>query len=387
MKIKYYSKFTILFLFLTFIGISNNLFAAFPSKDDKSVLKTSIELESLGTLSLEKSNNKQTEVTQLILKKSKKINIIVDNYEGLEPYELLKNDLDNDGNTEIVAVLRYPDSNNVVPYVYTVKEEFVKLFPTEENESKLLNCKEVFFSTKGNEPTLYLKYLVSYHDYAPPELYRLEMYQLKNGQLQLTKVGYNEGTHYNLLMNLAAEYLYNGKPLEAAALYNQSVASSTGDMDKNAFCEAVFCNAQALKFSGKYSEAMKLFEKLVLEYTDSEYTEIAQKELEFLFSATKDKNNVKILNQYYNIIREIEYEHSGNALQHLNQLIENNKNCSFMDVMLYTKAELLVSDNRVEEAMAVFTDIKVKYPNSVLLDLVEEMIENLECKPEDTEGL
>ena len=58
-----------------------------------------------------------------------------------------------------------------------------------------------------------------------------------------------------------------------------------------------------------------------------------------------------------------------------------------MDILLFTKAELLVSENQIEEAMSVFTDIKVKFPNSNLIEVVEEMMENLESKPEDIEGL
>ena len=188
-------------------------------------------------------------------------------------------------------------------------------------------------------------------------------------------------------MNLAAEYMHNGQTLDAANLYNEALASSTGDMSQQAFCEALFCNAEALKYSGKYKEAMKLFEKIVLEYTDSNFTEIAQKELEFLHENCNDNKNTKVLEEYYKIRFEIENEQSETALKHLNELIKNNKDCKFLDRMFFTKAELLVSENRIDEAMAVFTDIKVKFPNSSLIDIVEEMIENLECKPEDTEGL
>ena len=72
---------------------------------------------------------------------------------------------------------------------------------------------------------------------------------------------------------------------------------------------------------------------------------------------------------------------------YLNDLINKNPNCNFMDVLLFTKAELLVSENRIEEAFAVFTDIKVKFPKSGLIEYVDEMLENLESKPEDIEGL
>ena len=331
---------------------------------------------------MQKAN--QSDTTKLILKKSPKITIVVDNYEGLEPHELIKYDLDNDGKTEIIATLKYADSQNVIPFVYTLKESLEKIFPDEDSESKLLTCREVFVTTQNSKPVVCLKYLISFHDYAPPELYKLEMYSLENGKLKLNQIGYNEGSHYNLLMNLAAEYMHNGQTLQAAQLYNQAIASSTGKMSNKAFCEALFFNAEALKYSGKYSDAMKLFEKLVLEHTDSDFTEISQRELEFIHDNIK---NEKLLSEYYKIQLEIVNEHTESALTHLNQLIKDNPKCSFMDRLLFTKAEMLISDNNIEAAMAIFIDIKVKYPQSPLIDTIDEMLENLESKPEDSEEL
>ncbi len=387
-KSKNYKYLIVILLISSLTIINNRLNAESLSKTNKGIkLNTSIEIKEYGILKLIKSENKQTDTSQLILKNPKNMTIIVDNYEGLEPYELINSDLDKDGNPEIIATLKYPDSNNVIPYVYTLKDGLEKIFPSEEIENKLTSCCEVFVTPNGSKQALCLKYLVNYHDYAPPELFKLEMYNLNNGIMKLDRVGYNEGTHYNLLMNLATEYMHIGKTLEASILYHEAIASSTGEMSKKAFCEALFLYAESLSFSGKYSEAMKNFEKLVLEYTDSDFTEVAQRELEFLYTNTKDPKNLTILKRFFKILHEIEYEHSEQALTHLEQLISENKECNFLDRMLYVKAELLISDNKVDEAIAVFTDIKVKCPNSPLIELVEEMIENLECKPEDTEGL
>ena len=361
--------------------------AVTPSKKKGMVLPTTQEIKGVGTLILQKSKEKNSAASQLILKKANNITIIVDTYEGFEPFELAKIDFDNDGITEIVATLRYADSDSVIPYVYTIKEGLEKIFPKEGSETDLMTCKEVFLTSRNSLPVLCLKYLISYHDYAPPELFKLEMYSFNNGELKLCSVGYNEGTHFNLLMNLAAEYLHQGKTMEAANLYHEALASSTGDMGQKAFCEALFCNAEALKYSGKFDEAINLFEKIVLEYTDSNFTEIAQKELEFLVANSKDKKNTNLLIQFFKIQFEMQNDQNDFALTHLNDLINKNPNCNFMDVLLFTKAELLVSENRIEEAFAVFTDIKVKFPKSGLIEYVDEMLENLESKPEDIEGL
>jgi tetratricopeptide (TPR) repeat protein len=376
-----FNKFTIISIFFLVFGLSNAN-PGIVSATENTSLKTSVEIKNLGSLVLQKAN--QSDTTKLILKKSPKITIVVDNYEGLEPHELIKYDLDNDGKTEIIATLKYADSQNVIPFVYTLKESLEKIFPDEDSESKLLTCREVFVTTQNSKPVVCLKYLISFHDYAPPELYKLEMYSLENGKLKLNQIGYNEGSHYNLLMNLAAEYMHNGQTLQAAQLYNQAIASSTGKMSNKAFCEALFFNAEALKYSGKYSDAMKLFEKLVLEHTDSDFTEISQRELEFIHDNIK---NEKLLSEYYKIQLEIVNEHTESALTHLNQLIKDNPKCSFMDRLLFTKAEMLISDNNIEAAMAIFIDIKVKYPQSPLIDTIDEMLENLESKPEDSEEL
>ena len=347
---------------------------------------TSIKLKDIGTLNLQKNPNNPSEPAQLVLhKKAGNITIVADTYEGLEPYELLQCDFNHDDILEFVAVLRYPDSPNVVPYVYSFTDSLEKIFPKPNKETELLNCREVFLSQCDSKPALCLKYLISYHDYAPPELFKLEMYTANEaGELQLAKIGYNEGTHFNLLMNLAAEYMHNGRTQEAAALYNQALTSSTGELTQAAFTEGLFSEAEALKFSGKYSQAMKLYEKLVLEYTNSNFTELAQKELEFLYANQK---NPVLLNQYFRIQSKIVNDQPEAALALLNEMIQNNPNSDIIDRLLFSKAELLISENKIDEAIVVYKSIKVNYPDSPLIEAVDEMLEDLEAKPEDTDGL
>ena len=390
MKTKMCKNIYVVFIAVLMLSISQ-LSAAPQSKSTDNTKKTAISVDKLGGLALQKSDDKQTFSSLLVLKTTNNKPIVLDSYIGLEPFELQKTDLDNDGRIEIIATLKYPDSENLIPYVYTLnlqKNELLeKIFPVDDNESKLLNCREVYFNSKGNQQNLYLKYIVNYHEYGPPELFRLEKYHLENGKIILDQIRYNEGNHYNQLMNLGTEYLYKGKSKEAAEIFNKTLTSCSSKMNKKAICETIFLNAEALKYSGNYSNAMKLFEKLVLEYTDSPFTEIAQNELEFLAENTKDPKNIKLMEQFFAVLLEIEYEHSSEALNHLNQLIVKNKNCNFMDRLLYIKAELLISENRVEEAIAVFNDLKEKFPNSSLIEIVDEMMENLESKPEDIEGL
>lgn len=372
---------------LTGILLSPATILAAPSKSgsqDSDFLKKSLVVEE-GTLVLQNIDNQNNSAAQLVLKRPGNITIIADTYEGLEPFELLKCDFNGDGTMEIVATLKYPDSQNVIPYVYSFTDSLEKVFPKEKQEADLLNCREVFISHQKSVNSLCLKYLVSYHDFGPPDLFKLEMYTMqKDNQFKLTQIGYNEGTHFNLLMNLAAEYIHKGRTLDAAALYDQALTSSTGDITRTAFTEALFSEAEALKFSGKYSEASKLFEKLVLEYTDSKFTELAQKELEFLFTNQKSP---ELLNKYFAIRMNILNNNNSTAMEQLDKLISNNPKCSFMDRLLFTKAELLVSDDHLEDAVSIYKQIKVNYPESNLIDSVDEMLEDLESKPVDADSL
>ena len=91
---KFNKYLTILSISFLILGLSSTNFSAALAAENTS-LKTSVEVQNLGSLALQKTN--QGDTTQLILKKSPKITIVVDNYEGLEPHELIKYDLDNDG--------------------------------------------------------------------------------------------------------------------------------------------------------------------------------------------------------------------------------------------------------------------------------------------------
>ena len=349
------------------------------------IIKTSIEIKGFGVLALQKSHNNGHSTTQLIVKKPGNVTIVADTYEGLEPFELLKCDFDKDSNPEIIATLRYSDSQNVIPYVYTFTDSIERVFPNENQEADLLNCREVFVSQCNSNPSLCLKYQISYHDFGPPELFKLEMYTMQNkGRLTLAKVGYNEGNHYNQLMNLAGEYMHNGRTKEAAVLYHKALTSSTGDMPQTAIAEGLYSEAEAMKYSGQYQEAIKLYEKLVLEYTESNFTEIAQRELEFLFANQKTP---ALLNDYFSIQSDINSNKPDVALEKLERLIKENPQCPIMDRILFTKAEILVSENQLEKAVSVYKSIKVNFPESTLVDAVDIMLEDLESKPVDNDEL
>lgn len=372
-----------LFIFMAIACIASPVFAFRKSPaSGESTLKRTQTIEGIGKFTLRKQEARDSICSELILEKSKTLTVVVDTFNGLEPYELLKWDFDKDGLSEIIVSLKYPNSDDVTPYIYTFSEGVDKIFPTSE-DMDLTGCREIFITNYGSKSALCLKYLVSYHDYGPPQLFKLEMYVVDNGKPSLAQVGYNEGKHYNLLMNLAGEYMHNGNMATASELYDQAVSSSTGDISKEAFAEALFFKAECLKFSGKYKEAMKLYEKVVLEFTDSAFTEASQQELEFLFA----NNQNKLIGQYFNVLSLILQEKETDALSLINSLIKNNPNSKIMDRMLFTKAELLTSFNKLDEAMTMYKTLLAKYSDSPLIEKVNELLEDLEARPEETDGL
>ena len=119
MKTKMCKNIYVVFIAVLMLSISQ-LSAAPQSKSTDNTKKTAISVDKLGGLALQKSDDKQTFSSLLVLKTTNNKPIVLDSYIGLEPFELQKTDLDNDGRIEIIATLKYPDSENLIPYVYTL---------------------------------------------------------------------------------------------------------------------------------------------------------------------------------------------------------------------------------------------------------------------------
>jgi len=57
------------------------------------------------------------------------------------------------------------------------------------------------------------------------------------------------------------------------------------------------------------------------------------------------------------------------------------------DRFLFTQGEVLTALNRVEEAMKVYQEIKEKFPDSPIIESVDALLEDMEEKPEETDGI
>jgi tetratricopeptide (TPR) repeat protein len=344
------------------------------------------ELAGVGELSLVPINTEGLEGTQLVLRRrSETISHVIDTYEGMLPWQLLRQDLNSDGTTDIIVVLAHADEATLQPYIYSNAKTISRVFPEKQAEINPIFCNEVFTTaSKSGLPLLGTNNRVTFHDFGPPYLIRTDLYALQKKQLKLVEQAFSDGDHFNILMNKGALALQEGKYKEAIGFYNNSITSSTGDLSTKAFLEAVFYLAEAQKFANNYKEACELYEKLVLEFSENNFTDIAQREIEFI---NANLDNTRALSYYLSIISDINCNKWEQALEKANNnriIAENNK---IRDRLLLAKAEIYTALNKVDEAVKIYQEIKSKFPNSPTIDSVNELLEDITLQIDSGLGL
>ena len=86
-----------LFIFMAIACIASPVFAFRKSPAfGESTLKRTQTIEGIGKFTLRKQEARDSICSELILEKSKTLTVVVDTFNGLEPYELLKWDFDKD---------------------------------------------------------------------------------------------------------------------------------------------------------------------------------------------------------------------------------------------------------------------------------------------------
>jgi tetratricopeptide (TPR) repeat protein len=341
-------------------------------------------LEGIGTILLvfDKSEAGYLDSSRLLLQKPGGLRRVIDTYEGLQPAELRKFDLDSDNSVEIIALLRHPDGFDVLPYVYRTDADFTRVLPADdEQESVQLIFREVVLSNIANTPVLCGKSRLSFHDFGPPDLYRIEFYQLKNDGLVLLEKGFSDGTHFNILMNKGAFAFNHGRYLDALDLYNESIASSTGEISTAAFIEALFFMAEARKFTKDFNGALELYEKIVLEFNQNQRTEQAQKSIELI---SANLVNINELSYFVDIVALFNANKCKEALELVENRVPGGK---LEDRFRYMKAEILTAQNRLEEAVQVYLQIKKDFPESPVIDEIDVLLQDIQEIPEEAGGL
>ncbi|MDD3000472.1 MAG: tetratricopeptide repeat protein [Candidatus Riflebacteria bacterium] len=350
------------------------------------VESVSVNLPKVGDLYLVLNSSNDREITQLLLKrKGQTTRQVIDTYQGMLPDAILKHDLNSDGNTDIIVITKHPDNNAKQPYIYSYIKDFTRIFPENANEINPFLCSEIFItSSKKGIPAIGMSNQISYHDFGPPHLFRTELYALNKGKLELIEQGLTEGNHYNILMNKGAIALHAGQYIDAIDYYNKSITSSTGEITTKAFIESIFNLAEARKFTKDFKTALDLYEKIVLEFSENPFTDIAQKEIELISS---NIDNLEALSFYIDVISLINTDKWNEALDLLNNHPIANSDNKLLDRFLFTKAEIFTAINKIEEAVKVYNEIKEKFPESPIIESVNELLEDIATQPDDNSYL
>lgn len=340
-----------------------------------------VEYENIGTLSLEVSEDRDFPTTQLILTRQGGMRDVIDNYEGLLPAELKKLDIDFNGNFELVALLKHPDGHNVVPYIYD--SDFSPIFPLVEEGPDPIICREFFMTSIDEKPALCSRYLVSFHNFGPPNFYRLEYYQLESGKLKLFKTGFSEGDHFNVFMNRGAYEFNQGNYLEALKHYSLAIDSSTGEMGTEPFIETLYYLAESRRFSKDFDGAKKLYQKIVLQFPHNSLTDASQDKIELISTCQNDHNLLSLLIDASLLMKRGDYE-TAIALLDNEALTDSNP---ISDRFLFAKAEALTASNRLDEAITILYEIISRFPQSQLIDTVISTLESIEDTDEEADGI
>ncbi len=344
----------------------------------------SLDLSGIGEIILAKTEAEQNETTQLIIKRPGGMREVIDTFEGLLPFDLIKHDLDADGVAEIISLLRHSDGVDVVPYVYGINQVIKRIYPENIDDENLLICREVFVTTFAGKSVLCTRNLVSFHDFGPPELFKLDYFSLNKNKLESVNQGLSDGDHFNIIMNKGALAFHSGEYIEAIDYYNQAISSSTGELSTKAFIEAIFYLAESRKYVKDFKSALELYDKIVLEFGQNHFTDAAQREIELI---SENQENLGILSFYIDVLSHINCDQWETALKLLENSPLTNQENSLKDRFLFTRAEVLTALNRIEEAIEVYHQIKKQFPKSSLIDTVDKILEDMEIAPEETDGL
>lgn len=338
------------------------------------------KLGEFGTAVLKQVVIDELETTQFVLKKPGGVCLLIDTFDGLIPAALKVADLDQNGTPELIVLLRHPDGIDVMLKVYSAKENFKRIFP-DENED--LICREIFVTAYNEMPAICAKHLVGCHSFGPPELYRLEIYTLKNNKLSLAQSSFSEGTHFNILMNKAAWAFNHGNYKEALRLYSDVIASSTGDITSEAFIENLFYLAETKKYLNDFEGALELYKKIVLEFSENAYTNEAQDSIELI---AENLCRPKELSYYLKLSALINCERYKEASKLLE---EDCVSCDspIQDRLMFLKAEIYTAENRLEEAIKTYESIKRQFPESTLALKAAQLLEELRAPSEEESEL
>ena len=346
--------------------------------------RMSVSVKDIGTLFLQSQKDIEIEAAQLVLKKAGGRNIILETLDGLEPVKIFKANLDMDQNPEIVAVFKHPDGTEVIPIIYQTKDKLERIYPENIQDDNLLTCRDIFISHSLNGTVLCAKHLVNYHDYGPPNLFRIENYKISNKAIVKISTQYTESTHFNIYLNKGGLAFNTGKYLEALKHYQNAISSSTGYISEKAILESLFFQAEARKRTKDFEGALKLFQTIVINYPQNEKTDDSQNQIELISSNLAEKQTLSL---FIDISNQAELGNWKTVLELINIAQTKNQDKKLWGRFLFLKAEALTALDRIEEAIKIYKKIKQEFPNSSIISRIDTNLQDLEEGPDEVNGL
>lgn len=301
-------------------------------------------------------------------------------FDGMDISAIHRIDLNGDGLPELLLILKNQFSNDLQPCIFQESPHFAILYPVSAVENPITG-KDISLRVDETGTALVVRLDVNIHDFGPPSLIKREFYRLTSKGLEKFQEEFEEGEHFNTKMNLAGLAFQHGRFHEALQGYSDLLASFEASMPSDAVSETLYYMARSRKHLKDFHGAVQLFQKLVINYPESRFTESAQKKAEFL-SLHCDSSD--ILGLYIDLQLLMERGQFDHVIAMLN---EKDSMVSGSDFLLMIKGEARMATGRLDEAILIFTEIRENFPDSHLLDDVEQLLEELGGDPDSAEEM
>ncbi len=343
-----------------------------------------LELPGIGTLIIRNtSGGTEGEISQLLLEKPGGSAQIIAGQEVMNFTDLLKGDLDGDGQIEIIAVARNRAGDDVMPFIFRPGASFQQVFPEFEEENPVIG-KEITIIPGPGKSLMAVRVLVNVHDFGPPDLFTIESYALQGKKL--VKIGEKllEGTHFNQVLNRAGLYFQRGDYLKALEGYQSLLASQSAGMPTQACVVAMLYEAESRKFLKDFTGALPLYQKVFTTFPDSPEAETAKREYEFI---SKNLQSAKDLSLFIDASQLESTNRLTEALQLIEQTRAQHAQGPLADHMMFLQSEILISLGRAPEAIATLEQLRARFPSSTLAERAQELIQELQGNPDETSDL
>lgn len=351
-----------------------------PIEDDPAA-GISLEIAGIGVLSVKQSSMDGEQISRLLLEKPGGMVSILASFDGLDISALHRIDLDGDDLFEILAIVKNKVSDDYRPVILREQDHFKMIYPKNKFDNSVTG-KEITLVSNSEGPLIGVKVKVSIHDFGPPDLFRREFYAFRDSLLVKVREELTEGDHFNLRLNIAGIAFEQGNYKRALAGYQQVMAGASKEIPDEAKALILFQMARSAKYLKDYPSAVEYFQKLIVAYPDSELTDSAQRDCEFLAANIDCTGGLSF---YVDVSRLMAEGRFDEVLRMLQTPIVSEAQGSLAEHFSFIQAEALLALGKLDEAIAEFRAILMKYPDTGFADDIEAHLRELGGEPESVE--